>query len=112
MKRLAGLALCCCVGSTSRSALGSIQNNTSDRALTELAWVALKESGIDATDFELDTRIDALPEGGLQVQILCSTRADHILKSSVEVKGHGAPAERLIGSVVTKAARDLAVDCR
>ena len=93
-----------------------VQNNTGDPELTALASDALSfelsANGIETAVFELDARLEAAPEGGLKLHILCSTRSDHVLKASVEVKGHGAPAHRLIPSMMSKAARDLAADCR
>ena len=93
-----------------------MQNNTEDPQLGELASSALSEqlraNGIEAETFELDARLDVPAEGGLQLQVLCSGRVDHLLKARVQVKAHGAPPHRLIPSMMAKAARDLAVDCR
>ena len=91
-------------------------NNTGDPRLTAQASTALDEqlkaNSLEATAFELDARLDPTPEGGLRIQILCSSRRDHLLKAQVEVKGHGAPPQRLISPMIIRAVRELAVDCR
>jgi hypothetical protein len=93
----------------------TIQNNTSDPELAGLAANSLakhlKANGIQTTEFQLVTRLDELPDGRLQLQIVCSTRVGNILKARVLVKGHG-PSRRLIAALVAEATRDLAADCR
>lgn len=95
--------------------LGVVQNATGDDALTALAEAALSEqlalNGIDPASFELVAKLE--PSGdGLQLQILCSTRTDHLLKSHVQVKAHGGSKQKLVTSMMAKAARDLSADCR
>ena len=83
--------------------------------MTQLASAALgqqlKANRIQTNLFDLDARLEE-SEGGLQIQILCSSRADHLLKAHVQVKGHGPPHRRLIESMMAQAAKELAVDCR
>ena len=97
------------------SSAGVVQNTTGDDALTALAEAALDEqltlNGIDPASFELVAKLE--PSGdGLQLQILCSTRTDHLLKSHVQVKAHGGSRQKLVTSMMAKAARDLSADCR
>ncbi len=107
-----------CAAAAPRPSTGPslVQNHTGDPELTAQASAVLEEqlraNGVDLHAFDLDARLDPTPEGGLRIQILCSTRGDHLLKASVDVKGHGAPPQRLIPSLVTRAARELAADCR
>jgi len=108
------VTLCCCVAVTPRSAL--VQNNTGDDELTALASDALAEqlkaNGIAAEDFELKARLEELAGGGLEIQILCSGRADHLLKARVQVKARGASPRKLLRPLMGEAARNLAADCR
>ncbi len=111
---MACLALCCCVGATTRSS--SVQNNTGDAELSAYAAEALAEQlkarGLALSAFELVTRLEALDDGGLEVQILCSGKVDHLLKGRVKVKGRGASHRKLLRSMMGEAVRDLAADCR
>jgi hypothetical protein len=110
------LTLCgCAAGPASRSATAIIQNNTDDPALTELAAEVLTKhlelNAVDTERFELLARLDAPPEGGLQIQILCSARSDHQLLAQVRVKAQGGKNGRLLQAMMSKAARDVAADC-
>lgn len=93
-----------------------VQNNTGDPELTEAASTSLSEqlraNGVDPAQFELVARLDVADEGGLQLQILCSSREDHLLKAQVRITARGGKSRRQLQSLVAKAARDLAVDCR
>jgi hypothetical protein len=95
---------------------GWVQNTTGEPELTAFASQTLSEqlslAGIEASLFELDARLEAPPEGGLVVMVLCTAKSDHLLRAQVSVKAHGAASRKLIPSMMSKAARDLAVDCR
>ncbi len=103
-----------CVASGPRSSL--VKNNIDDDALTELASAALsaqlEANGVEVALFNFDVRLDPLEAGGLQIQAICSTRADHLLKGQVLVKGHGVRGKKMIRSMVSQAAQDLAAACR
>ncbi len=111
------LALSGCIATTPPPAATSlVTNHTGDPELAALASATLAEqlkaNGVRLETVELDARLDPTAEGGLRIQILCTSRGDHLLKASVEVKGHGAAPQRLIPSLMARAARELAVDCR
>ena len=70
---------------------------------------------MDVELFDLSAKLAPLEDGGLQIQILCSGREDHLLKAHVQVKGRGNKtgiSGKLVRALVAQAARDLAVDCR
>lgn len=110
------LALCSCACAARSSVVTRFQNETGDPELEALALSALPEqlkaNGIDPTEFALDVRLDEPEEGALRIQILCSTRADHLLKARALVTGRGTRPRRLIASMISRAASDLAPDCR
>ena len=107
------LTLCACVSTTPR---GPSWIQSEDPELAALASTVLTEqlklNGVKTTSVDLDARLESLPGGALQIQIVCSRRVGHQLLARVLVKGHGTAPRRVIASMMAEAARDLAVDCR
>jgi len=107
------LALCACATTGPRA---ESETPADDAELEGLAAAALHQQllrdGFDVRAFDFETKVLAVAEGGLEVRVVCSGRVDHLLKAQVKVTGRGAAARKLLPSMMAKAAKDLATDCR
>ncbi len=103
------LLLCVCACATPASVREGAEDL--DGQAAAVLHAQLQRLGVDDR-FDYEAKVQRLDDAGLSVRVVCSGKTDHLLKAQVQVKAHGAPPSKLLTSMMAKAAKDLATDCR